>query len=101
MMMAGALLLDDPGRFAGAVLLSGALPLDSGLPAGPGRLTGVPIFCARGTLDTVIPHDLVARTDHYLTRTSGADLHMQTYRRAHAIARREIADIRVWLTERA
>ena len=33
MMMAAALVLDDPARFAGAVLLSGAIAFDAGIDA--------------------------------------------------------------------
>jgi predicted esterase len=38
MMMAAALLLDDPARFAGAVLLSGAIAFDAGIDTPPPRL---------------------------------------------------------------
>jgi len=99
MMTAGALVLDDPQRFAGAILLSGALALDSG-NATPGRLTGVPIFLAHGTSDTMIPADLVANTQRYLRERSGAALRAATYPRDHSIARREIDDIATWLAER-
>jgi len=100
MMTAGALVLDDPARFAGAVLLSGALALDGGA-ASPGRLAGVPIFLAHGTADTMIPPDLVLQTQRYLRERSGADLTERTYPRDHSIARSEIADIAAWLEERA
>ena len=50
--MAGALLLDEPQRFAGAVLLSGALPFDCGIAADPGRLQGIPVFYGRGVPTT-------------------------------------------------
>jgi phospholipase/carboxylesterase len=99
MMTAGALVLDDPARFAGAVLLSGAVALDAG-PATPGRLAGVPIFMAHGSADTMIPPDLVLATQRYLRDRSGADLTERTYPIDHSIARREIADIAAWLEER-
>jgi phospholipase/carboxylesterase len=98
-MTAGALVLDDPARFAGAVLLSGAVALDAG-PATPGRLAGVPIFMAHGSADTMIPPDLVLATQRYLRDRSGADLTERTYPIDHSIARREIADIAAWLEER-
>ncbi len=100
MMTAGALVLEDPARFAGAVLLSGALALDAG-PATPGRLAGVPVFMAHGTADTMIPADLVLQTQRYLRDRSGAELTERTYQRDHSIARREIADIAAWLEARA
>jgi phospholipase/carboxylesterase len=100
MMTAAALVLDDPARFAGAVLLSGAIALDAGT-ATPGRLADVPIFLAHGTDDLMIPPDLVAQTQRYLRDRSGAILTERTYPRDHSIARREIADIAGWLAERA
>jgi phospholipase/carboxylesterase len=99
MMTAGALVLDDPARFAGAVLLSGAMALDTGA-ATPGRLAGVPIFLAHGTADAMIPPDLVQSTQRYLRERSGADLTERTYPREHGIARREIGDIAAWFDER-
>jgi phospholipase/carboxylesterase len=100
MMTAGALVLDDPTRFAGAILLSGAIALDGGA-ATPGRLAGLPIFLAHGAADVMIPRDLVLQTQRYLRERSGADLTERTYPRDHSIARREIADIAAWLDERA
>jgi phospholipase/carboxylesterase len=100
MMIAGALLLDDPARFAGGVLLSGAVALDVS-PATPGRLANIPIFLAHGLADAVIPADLVLQTKRYLRERSGAMLTERTYPRDHSIARREIDDIAAWLAERA
>ena len=100
MMIAGALLLNDPTRFAGGIFLSGALALDAS-PATPGRLAGIPIFVAHGTADAVIPADLVSQTRRYLRERSGAVLTERTYPRGHSIARREIDDISAWLEERA
>ena len=99
MMTAGALILDDPTRFAGAVLLSGALALDTGA-ATPGRLAGVPVFTGHGSADTVIPPERVLQTLQYLRERSGAALTEHTYPRDHSIARREIGDISAWLEER-
>lgn len=100
MMTAGALVLADPARFAGAVLLSGAIALDADPRATPGRLTGFPIFMAHGTADRMIPPDLVAQTQRYLRDRSGAELTERTYPRDHSIVRREISDIAAWLEER-
>jgi phospholipase/carboxylesterase len=101
MMMAGALVLDDPARFAGAILLSGVLPLDSGFPVATGRLQSLPLLYANGSLDTVIPPPLVAQTQTFLELRSGADLTVRTYRHGHAISPREIDDIGAWLSEHA
>jgi phospholipase/carboxylesterase len=97
MMMAAALVLDEPSRFAGAVLLSGAIAFDAGIDAAKGRLLGVPVFYAHGTADTVVPAELVTRTARYLRDGSGALLTEYAYAHGHAITTRETADIRAWL----
>jgi phospholipase/carboxylesterase len=100
MAMAGALLLARPERFASAVLLSGTLPWDAGLPTGAGRLRGVRVLWGRDPDDTVIPADLVARTGAWLREESGADLLERTYPAlGHGIAMDELADISAFLTE--
>jgi phospholipase/carboxylesterase len=99
MMTAAALLLDDPARLAGAVLLSGSIAVDAGT-ATPDRLAGVPVFTAHGSFDGVIPPDRIAQSLQYLRERSGAELSEHTYPIDHAISRREIADISAWLAER-
>jgi phospholipase/carboxylesterase len=99
MMLAGALILDEPSRFAGAVLLSGAIALDTG-DATPQRLAGLPVFFAHGTADTMIPADLVRSTQRYLSEQSGAELTERSYPHEHSISRREIQDIAAWFAER-
>ncbi|MFN2460255.1 MAG: alpha/beta hydrolase [Candidatus Velthaea sp.] len=96
MVMAGALLLDDPARFTGGVLLSGAMPLDCGSPAVPQRLAGMPVFYGRGSFDDVIPAPLVEASAAYLRDASGAALTMREYPHAHSISNRELKDIDDW-----
>lgn len=79
MAMAGGLLLARPERFTAAVLLSGTLPWDAGLPEEQGRLAGVPVFWGRDVADRVIPADLVARTGEWLREKSGARLEEHQY----------------------
>jgi phospholipase/carboxylesterase len=99
MMTAAALLLDDPARLAGAILLSGSIAVDTGA-ATPDRLAGVPVFTAHGSFDSVIPPDRIAQSLQYLRERSGAELSEHTYPIDHSISRREIADIAAWLAER-
>jgi phospholipase/carboxylesterase len=99
MMMAGALLLAAPERFAGGILLSGAVAFDCGIGADDGRLSGLPVFYGRGLGDTMIPATLVARTAAYLRERSGAQLTERTYDHGHLISQREIHDIGKWLAE--
>jgi phospholipase/carboxylesterase len=97
MMMASALLLDDPARFAGAVLLSGAIPFDAGIDAPPQRLSGKPVFYGRGSLDEVIPKELVMQTERYLRERSGAELLLRDYPHGHSISAHELEDIADWI----
>ena len=96
MMMAGALALDDPERFAGCVLLSGAIAFDASVDTSNGRLAGLPVFYGYGESDVVVPRELVARSDRYLRDGSGAVLTDRGYPHGHSIGNREIADIRAW-----
>ena len=97
MMMASALLFDQPVRYSGAILLSGVLPFDTDLSITKGRLTDVDVFYGHGSFDTVIPGDLVDRTATYLTDRSGARLEAHTYPIGHEISAPEVADITRWL----
>jgi len=72
--IAGALMLTAPERFAGAGLIYGALPLDSGLPTGRGALAGMPVFLAHGDADVRTPGPLLTRTWQWLAQQSGAPL---------------------------
>lgn len=98
MAMAGGLLLLRPERFTAAVLLSGTLPWDAGLPETPGRLAGVPVFWGRDLADQVIPADLVARTGEYLREAAAADLTERHYPGlGHGINAQELADVSEFL----
>jgi len=101
MMMAGALLLHDPRRFAGAVLLSGAFAIDAAREPVNQRLSNLPLFYGRGSFDDVIPAHLVAATESYLRERSGAELTFREYPHAHSISNRELDDIADWFAERA
>ncbi|MDQ2865213.1 MAG: hypothetical protein M3R51_03205 [Candidatus Eremiobacteraeota bacterium] len=97
MAMAAALVLDEPSRFGGAILLSGTLPFDTDVPITKNRLNGVPIFHGHGSFDTVIPADLITRTDEYLSNNSGAVLTDRRYLIAHQISEDVIRDFTKWL----
>jgi phospholipase/carboxylesterase len=98
--MGGGLLLAQPQRFAGAVLLSGTLPWDAGFDTSTGRLAGVPVFWANDEADPVIPRELVARSESWLREESGAALTEQHYvGLGHAIGGEELSDVRAFLTD--
>ncbi|MFI7482336.1 phospholipase [Kocuria sp. M1R5S2] len=97
---AGALLLQDPARFAGAAILHGTLPFDAGVPTTPARLAGTPVFVAQGERDTVIPRELLDRTWTYLTGESGAPSWGRRDPGGHGITPAALGELGGWLQER-
>jgi phospholipase/carboxylesterase len=96
--MAGGLLLADPRRFDGVVLLSGTLPWDAGFDVSDGRLQGVPVFWANDDADPVIPRDLVERSETWLRTNSGAALTERHYPGlGHSVSGPELADISAFI----
>ena len=98
-MMSGALLMTQPEAFAGAVLLSGYLPLEQGLPVRREALAGKPVFWGHGTADQVLPirHGREARD---FLQAAGVDLSYHEYPMAHQISQRERQDVAEWLSGR-
>jgi phospholipase/carboxylesterase len=94
--MAGALALDAPQRFAGVALLHGTLPFDAELPLEPHRLERCEVFYGYGESDDVIPPALVARSCAYLREQSGANAVVRGYRAAHGIPPAEERDLARW-----
>lgn len=96
MIVAAAMALDDPTRFAGCVLLSGIVAFDAGIDTSPGRLRGLPVFYGYGSDDRVVPAELALRTRRYLAERSGACVTERGYPHGHAVSPREIAEICDW-----
>jgi phospholipase/carboxylesterase len=98
-MMSGALLMTQPEAFAGAVLLSGYLPLEQGLPVRREALAGKPVFWGHGTADQMLPirHGREARD---FLQAAGVDLSYHEYPMAHQISQRERQDVAEWLSGR-
>jgi phospholipase/carboxylesterase len=97
--MAGGLVLALPARLAGAVLLSGYLPLDQGVPGDAAGLRGLPVFVGHGVDDPVIAVRYGRQTRDALLRL-GAALTYCEYPLPHAIGAEELADIAAWLAAR-
>ncbi len=97
---AGALLLSEPGRFAGAAILYGTLPFDAGIPTDPDLLTGTPVFVAQGEGDTVIPRALLDRTWEYLLGPSGAATRARRDPGGHGITAATLLALDGWIRER-
>ena len=97
---AGGLVLDNPGRYAGAAILYGTLPFDAGVPTTSARLAGVPVVVAQGEHDTVIPRELLDRTWTYLLGESGAPTVARRDPVGHGISAEALATLAGWLQER-
>jgi phospholipase/carboxylesterase len=97
---AGALVLADPARFAGAAILYGTLPFDAGVPVTPARLAGMPVFVAQGEQDTVIPRELLDRTWSYLLADSAAPTYARRDPGGHGITAQTLAELGGWISER-
>jgi len=95
---AGALVLDDPDRYAGVALICGTLPFASGVPLSSGRLDDLPVFVAHGDRDTVIPRDLQIRTWEYLRNESGAAVTARRDLAGHEISPATLAALGSWLS---
>ncbi|WP_300007322.1 phospholipase [Pseudonocardia sp.] len=87
--LAGALLLAEPERWAGGVLLHGELPAD--VPADRARLSGIPVFLA---------HDGDGPTHDYLVSRSGAPVRAESVPGGDRLDGRIVGEVGTWLTER-
>jgi len=97
MMTAGALVLDDPHASPGGAAERRRRARYRQATAG--RLAGLPVF-TRMERRYDDPTRSRAPDATVLRERSGAELTERTYQRDHSIARREIADIAEWLSER-
>ena len=97
--MAGAVGLTEPDRIAGAIMLSGYLPLSSGFEIERSALAGRSFFIGHGTMDEIIPVALGRVGNDYLNGVE-ADLTYNEYAMGHQIVWPEVEQIGAWLTER-
>jgi phospholipase/carboxylesterase len=97
---AGALMVAEPHRWSGAVLLYGALPLDVGLPMARGRLAGMPVFLAHGADDPRTPPELLIRTWEWMTTESGAPVWAERGPGGDQLAGKVVGDVGTWLADR-
>ncbi|GEL22624.1 hypothetical protein PSU4_15780 [Pseudonocardia sulfidoxydans NBRC 16205] len=98
--LAGALLLAAPHRFAGAVLLYGALPFDAGVAMPRAALAGMPVFLGHGSDDVRTPPELLQRTWDWLTRHSGAPVWAEREPGGDQLAGKVVGDLGTWLGDR-
>jgi phospholipase/carboxylesterase len=95
---AGGLMLDDPGRYAGAAILYGTLPFDAGVPTTPGRLASLAVLVAHGDTDYVIPRDLLERTWTYLHGDAGSTTTGVRDPGGHGLSVEVVARLARWLS---
>jgi phospholipase/carboxylesterase len=95
-LMAGALALRAPQRYAGIAMMHGPLPFDAGLPLEPQRLAKSDVFFGYGSNDAVIPAPLMHRSVAWLRDESGANAVIHAYRAAHEIPLAEARDLARW-----
>lgn len=97
---AGALVLADPARYAGAAVLYGTLPFDAGLSTDPGQLAHLPVFVAQGDADHVIPRELLDRTWQYLLSESGAPTVALRQPGGHQLTAEVVQRLAEWVAHR-
>lgn len=98
--LTGTLMLTAPHRWAGAVLLYGALPFDLSVPMTRGRLAGMPVFLAHGADDPRTPADLLVHTWEWLSKESGAPLWAEREPGGDQLAGKVVGDVGTWLADR-
>lgn len=95
--MSAALALLEPERVAGAIILSGFLPIHANLPYRPRDAAGHPIFQAHGTMDQVVSITYGRMTRDYLTNETAVSLTYHEYPMGHEVCLAELQDLRSWM----
>ncbi len=96
--MAGSILLQDPGVAAGAIMLSGYVvtPRDDN---GDSSLANKHFFVAHGLYDDVIPVDF-GRQASIVLKEHGADVTYKEYPIAHYVSNEEVSDLKSWIARK-
>jgi phospholipase/carboxylesterase len=94
--MAAATLLTLPDLVAGGLVLSGYVPLHSGLEWRLQDVAGKPLFQAHGTLDDVLPIQYGRMSRDFLAGTP-VELTYREYPIGHTVAPVELADAAAWM----
>lgn len=95
--MTAAALLSFPERVAGAVILSGYVPVQAGLPWRPSEAVDIPVFQAHGTLDDVLPIQFGRMSRDFLETQTPVNLTYREYPIGHFVAPNELDDAAKWL----
>jgi|SRR5947209_8809017 len=95
--MSAILALTEPERVAGAMILSGYLPLAAGLDIKAEKTSGHPVFAAHGLYDPVIPIQFGRQTRDALAAFP-LELAYHEYPIGHEISANELGDAAGWLS---
>lgn len=95
--MAYAMALTQPERFAGVVAQSGFLREIPSLALKWNELQHCPFIITHGTQDTVIPVTWARKTRDLFTAKSNADVVYKEYPMGHQISDASLADVMQWL----
>ncbi|ATE63635.1 alpha/beta hydrolase [Rhizorhabdus dicambivorans] len=94
--MAAALMLADPGAYAGLVMIGGCFAVPArNLPAG--ALSGKPVLFCRGREDMVIPLAKFREAEAYLTGPSNAHASVLIHDGGHELPLPVASRVRNWL----
>ena len=94
--VAAATLLQEPGIFAGAILLRPMLAVE---PETVPDLSGTPVYAACGTRDEMITHESTEALLEHL-EAAGADVTAAWSDAGHRFGEEELEDARNWLSKR-
>ena len=95
--MTAAMLLMHPERLAGAMILSGYVPIHTDMGWRLEQAANKPVFQAHGVYDDVLPIQFGRMSRDFLLE-AGMDLTYREYPIAHQVAPDELDDAREWLT---
>jgi phospholipase/carboxylesterase len=94
--MAAAALLSLPENVAGALILSGYVPVQAGLPWDTDAVAGKPVFQAHGILDDVLPIQFGRISRDFMAQTP-VSLTYKEYPIGHMVSPVELDDAAAWM----
>ena len=95
--IAAGLILLHPGLLRAAILFRSMVPLE---PEVTPDLSGMPVFMAAGTQDSLIPPDNTERLANML-REAGAEVDLRWRGIGHPLTREEVNEAKGWLSRNA
>lgn len=97
--MTAATLLSYPRLVAGALILSGYVPVQAGLQWKPKEAAGKPVFEAHGTFDDVLPIQFGRMSRDFLATQTRVNLTYREYPIGHFVSPDELKDAASWMQD--